>query len=334
MNRYELDALATHYRLQSADIDALLDAAHARPSRPEHQRFIFRLLQLAGVLSLAAGIVFFIAANWDALAVFGRFALIETLLLATVALALYAPPPATPGKYALLMAFILVGVLLALFGQTYQTGADTYELFLSWALFGALFVSAARWSIVWGAWLLVLNVAFGLYCGWRPESGLLWAVFGGWATALWLPLAAMSVDLLAFALVQVAQRTAYAYVTPPWLGHFALACASTFATWSGCLAILEDDASLSARVLVLVVIVAVYGVLIVHSIRKRADIFPMALIAGSTILLLTVALGDALSFADAGSFFLIALWLIASSTLAGRLLMRLMRAWRLEADSQ
>ena len=37
-------------------------------------------LRIAGVLSLAAGLVFFVAANWSEIAVFGRFALIELVL--------------------------------------------------------------------------------------------------------------------------------------------------------------------------------------------------------------------------------------------------------------
>ena len=37
------------------------------------------------------------------------------------------------GKAALLAAALLTGGLLALIGQTYQTGADTFELFATWA---------------------------------------------------------------------------------------------------------------------------------------------------------------------------------------------------------
>ncbi len=43
-------------------------------------------------------------------------------------------PECTPGKAALLLATLLLGVFLALFGQTYQTGADPWQLFANWAL--------------------------------------------------------------------------------------------------------------------------------------------------------------------------------------------------------
>jgi len=35
-----------------------------------------------------------------------------------------------------MVSTILVGVLLALVGQTYQTGADTWQLFFYWAILG------------------------------------------------------------------------------------------------------------------------------------------------------------------------------------------------------
>ena len=37
------------------------------------------------------------------------------------------------GKAALLAASLFVGALLALIGQIYQTGADTFEMFAAWA---------------------------------------------------------------------------------------------------------------------------------------------------------------------------------------------------------
>ena len=58
-----------------------------RPSRAQQLRFLARCLRYAGVLSLAAGVVFFIAANWSRIAVFGRFALLQVVLVALVAFA-------------------------------------------------------------------------------------------------------------------------------------------------------------------------------------------------------------------------------------------------------
>ena len=91
---------------------------------------------------------------------------------------LLKPPPHFVGRGAIFLAFIATGALLALFGQTYQTGADVYELFLTWALLGLPLAVAAQWSVASAAWVLVLNVALLLFCGWHPTGGLLWVVFG------------------------------------------------------------------------------------------------------------------------------------------------------------
>ena len=336
MNRYDLDALVAHHRLDAAAADQVLTLAQARPTRTELARFVSRMLQLAGALSLAAGVVFFIAANWDAFAIFGRFALIETLLIVALAIALWKPPPLGRGKFALLMAFILTGVLLALFGQTYQTGADVYELFLSWALLGFLFALAARWSVVWAAWALVLNVALWLYCGWQPQTGWFWMLLAGWEVSpALLVLGPVFVNLALFALSERLQRTSYAQAMPQWLGRFVLACAIAFATWAGMLAIFESDRSThqAQSALALLVIVIAFAALAVYSLRNREDVFPLAAIAGSSIVLTTCGLAKILDAHDTGVFFVLALWLIASSTASGRVLMTLVRAWQQEVRS-
>jgi uncharacterized membrane protein len=335
MNRYELDTLIAHYKLDATAASEVLDAARARPARAELVRFAVRLLQLAGVLSLAAGIVFFIAANWDAFEVLGRFVLVEALLVVAVAIALWKPPPIAAGKYALLMAFILTGVLLALFGQTYQTGADIYELFLTWALLGIAYAVAGQWSVIWAAWVLVLNVALWLYCGWRPETGWFWLVFAGWEIHVAvLVLGPMLVNLALFAVAESLQRSRYGYVAPAWLGRVVLACAVGFATWAGLLAIFgsELDSRTGGDALALLVLLSAFGGLAAYTLRKRTDVFPLALIAGSLIVLTTSALGDAMGTSDMGVFFVLALWLIASSTVSGRLLMKLVRSWQPETN--
>src|SRR4051794_31686221 len=113
MNRKELDAFVEHHQLSAAHVDLALTLAGARRTPAETRRFAVRSLMLAGFISLAAGLVFFVAANWDELRVVGRFALMELLLLASLALALLRPPPQALGRYALLAAFVTTGALLA-----------------------------------------------------------------------------------------------------------------------------------------------------------------------------------------------------------------------------
>jgi len=323
MNRNELDAFVEHHQLSATNVDLALTLAGARPTPAETHRFAVRVLMLAGMLSLAAGVVFFVAANWDALRVAGRFALLEALLLVSLVLAFWRPPPQDIGRYALLTAFVTTGALLALFGQTYQTGADVYELFLTWTAVALPFVLAGQWSVLWAAWVLVLNIALALFCGFRPDGGLLGIIFSptGLTTSGLLLIAAV-VNLALWALAEFAHR-----LVPNWLRRFVLACALSFATWAGCLATAGRDDNALNVVWVVVILVAVG----LYSARRRLDVFPLALIAASIIAIGTSLIAEASTpglDSFVGTVFMLAFWLILASTVSGRVLMHLLRKWR------
>ena len=59
----------------------------------------------------------------------------------------------------------MVGVLLAVFGQIYQTGADAYELFMGWTalIFGWVLIS--KFAGLCFFWLIVVNATIMLYFG-------------------------------------------------------------------------------------------------------------------------------------------------------------------------
>jgi uncharacterized membrane protein len=326
MNRKVLDALAAHHGLTRDGVEEMLELAGARPSGAELHRFVTRMLQLAGVLSIAAGVVFFVAANWSAFPVFGRFALLHGILATAVGVALWRPPPEAPGRYALLFAFLVTGALFALYGQTYQTGADVYELFLGWALFGSVLVVAAQWSVTWAAWVLVLNVALWLFSGARPEAGLLWVAFSPWtlgtADLLVVPLLA---NALLWGLAEALQETPFGPLAPRWLGRFALACGVFSGTWAGVIVLLgsRGGGGPAGLVVALLVFAAVASL----SLRRRRDVFPLAAVDGALIVLSTTWIAKASDFDEVGVFFVLAAWLIVVSTVSGRTLVRLTRRW-------
>ena len=325
MNRRELDAFAAHYGLSMEGVEWALALSDARPTRGELARFGVRLMRLVGVLSLAAGVVFLVAANWAALGVAGRFVLVEGIVVASAALALWRPPPETVGRYALLLAFIVAGALFALFGQTYQTGADVYELFLNWSLLGLAFVVAAQWSVAWAAWVLVLNVALGLFCAARPEAGLFWRVLSGWDVRLaHLLLVPLAVNLLLWLVTIAAEDTPWSRLAPRWLGRFVLAGAVAYGTWAAMVVVLGVEGESGAAGLV--VPLAAFAGIAWHTLRRKDDVFPLALLEASLILLSTTWIVRESDFSDIG-FLVIALWLVVSSTVSGVYLMRLVRAW-------
>jgi uncharacterized membrane protein len=329
MDRKELDGFIAHHGLSPDGIAAAFAITAAEPDRDETARFASVALRVAGVLSLATGLVFFVAANWQDFRVFGRFALLEAVLAGSIAVALFQPPPRALGRYALLMAFVATGALLALFGQTYQTGADVYELFLTWSLVALPFAVAAQWSISWAASLSVLNVALALFCHTSRFGGWLWAMIDSrglrLAELLLLP---TLVNLALWLLLEYLQATRWRSNAPQWLRNYAFASAALFGTYSGLVVILQDDQGMRGTLLAAVVLGACAVGTITHVLRHRRDVFPLAALAGSIIVLTTAAWARYGGLAEMGTLFVVSLWLVGTSTLAGKVLMRLLREWR------
>lgn len=150
-----------------------------------------------GALALTSSVLFFIAYNWDAMGRFAKFGLVEALIgLSLISYWKTNKNNQLIGQVSLLMASILVGVLLAFYGQTYQTGADTWELFLTWSILIIPWTLLSRFSVQWIFWLVLLNTSAFIYFEtfrgvfgilFNSETGALWliAVINGVALILW-----------------------------------------------------------------------------------------------------------------------------------------------------
>jgi uncharacterized membrane protein len=120
-------------------------------------------LAIAGATALVLGLIFVIAFNWAGLGKFTKFALVQGLLIALTAAAVYRGLNNTVGKGLLVMAFGCIGPLLAVFGQTYQTGADVWQLFVGWAALGVVWAIATRSGAGWLVWVVIAQTALWLH---------------------------------------------------------------------------------------------------------------------------------------------------------------------------
>ncbi len=128
---------------------------------------------------------------WVLVGRFAKFGLVESAIVAGLLACWRLDLEGPAGKAVLLLLSLLAGALLALTGQIYQTGADTFQLFAWWAVLILPWVLVSRFSPLWLVWLALLNLAVYLYfqIAWELE-GLLWALFGlnslaliGWEAA-------------------------------------------------------------------------------------------------------------------------------------------------------
>lgn len=144
--------------LPAARLEELGHATGLLPDRMAWRAFLDRLLLVAGALALGSALVFFVAANWSLLGAYARFALAQVAVLLGVG-AYWRWGDGGAGRAGLGFAVLAFGALLALYGQTYQTGADPWQLFATWALLALPWTWLANSAGLWLFWLLLVNLA-------------------------------------------------------------------------------------------------------------------------------------------------------------------------------
>lgn len=315
-------------------MDAALDVAGLRPSRTEWREFAVRAMRLAGVLSFAAGMVFLVAFNWQNLGAYARFAVVEIPLLAAFVMAWIKGMDGLPGKLALMLAVLLTGALLALFGETYQTGADVYELFLGWAMLALPWVIACRYAPCWALWLLIANTAAGLYTQTAGRDWLFALFLDRWQWSPWSLL--FLLDLLLYLTIVSLSRWKELGLSEGWLRRGVMAVAMAFGTFAMIFRIVgggETTNGSSAAALEVLLFLAASAAFAVHAFSRKEDLFNFAVLALSWIAVTTTLLGRAMveDRAGVGSLLIIAMYVIGTSTAAMKGISYLARQWRLEA---
>lgn len=150
--------------------------AQLRPASVWRQWASWNLLGLGTTLVLA-GIIFFFAYNWQGMARLERLTLVQGGLFASAMGSRIAGSRTLVGHMLTLAACVMIGVFLAVFGQSYQTGADTYELFAGWAALMLIWVVGQQFAPLWVLWLCVLSTGLWFYytgvSRW-PSEGQVW----------------------------------------------------------------------------------------------------------------------------------------------------------------
>lgn len=181
--------------------------------------FAVRYCALWGVILLGAGVICFIAWNWNGLTPITQLTLLGAGMILGWLAALRCGLDSVPGKLALLWSAILVGPLFAVHGQAYQSGAPLWNLFALWAACAVPLACVSRqtalWALAWGTgviavflWLNLGRPEFTWLADLRPKT-LIAAVY------LIVPLLAW--EAARFKLVK--RGEAFAFLAPVWLSR-------------------------------------------------------------------------------------------------------------------
>jgi len=140
-----------------------LQLAELAPGRSDWLRYINHFLATIGALLIVSGVAAFFAWNWADLDYGVKFALIQAGIAGTALLAWRLGIDSMGGRAALFSSAFLVGVLFAVFGQVYQTGADPYGLFVAWSILILPLAIIVRQAALWILFQTLLVLALIMY---------------------------------------------------------------------------------------------------------------------------------------------------------------------------
>lgn len=307
----------------------VMQRAGMLPNHQQWQHFFDQLMLWLGVIFCGSSLIFFFAYNWDAMGKFAQFALAELAIVVSIAVYVKLDKQSVAGKACLLLASLFVGALLALVGQTYQTGADTYELFIVWAIAITLLVVLAQLAALWLFWLLLINVTVNLY--FSTFSGIFGLIFGELAH-LWTLFAINVTALVVWETLSLRKKltSSSSHLQQPpsqpesqpqpratWAIRVLLFASGTFITTLMLNAILITyEVRASSRIITMIVYAIFMGVGYWYYRHRQKDIFALAGGVLSFIVVLTALVAKyVIDIDEGGGFLLVGLVIIAQSAL-------------------
>ena len=209
---------------------------------------------------------------------------------------------------------MLVGVLFAVYGQIYQTGANAYDFFLAWTVFVTLWVVVSNFAPLWLIYIALANTTFILYSQQVADwSGVF--VF----TSLFI---INTIVLIASILLAKHNKTRTA---PDWfLKIIALSCA-TYATL-GMISGIFGDFKIAFLVLILMAAIALTAG-IWYGLKTKSG-FYLSVISFSLIVIVSawlIEISERFFYNGAGMFLVMSLFIIASVTLTVKILINLQK---------
>jgi len=291
------------------DVQTALRVGGALPEAADWRGFVEQLLLWLGMALVASGVGFFVAYNWQDLGRFEKLALVQGLVVAALAVVGWKGLDRPAGRAALFGAALLVGALLALVGQIYQTGADTFELFAAWGLAVLPWALVARFAPLWVLWLLIANLAIVLY--YTTFGGLLGVLFGP-ERLLWVLFAFNTAALVLWeSLAAAGIRWLSGRWAPRLLALASGGLATALAVWS-----LLDWRATSGWGMPLWLVWLGVAYLVYR--RWRRDLFVLAGGVSSVVIVAATFLLEHMGLDDYGGFLVVALAVVGLSAVGTR----------------
>ena len=312
MDREHIQIISRHSNWSKKSIAKTL-RNHVYNDSNAWQKFLSWFLLGVGISFTVAGILFFFAYNWEHLHKFLKFGLIEALIVIVLIIAVFSKAKTWVKKVLLTSTSVLVGVLYAVFGQVYQTGANAYDFFLAWTLFVSLWVLISNFAPLWLLFVVLINTTLILYAQ---------QVAHDWSEIFVFTLLFLLNTLFLF-LFFIGPRILKQKPFPIWFTNLVALSAITFSSIGIANGIFESKKGAFPTLVLSAMLL--YGLGMWFGLKtKRA--FYLAIIPFSIIIIICSLM---MKFSlDAGMFFVMGLFIVTSVTLLVLLLIKLQRRWK------
>ena len=309
--------VARYTDIQPTELQHTLEKA-VYPDQKDWKKLLRYSLLALGIGFTVSGLVFFFAYNWADLPKAAKLASVQILLVA-LSLASLSPRLKPLSRNILLTgAAVLVGLLFAVFGQIYQTGANAYDFFLAWTLFICIWTLVARFAPLTLGFIILLNTSIILY---QQQ------VAKDWSFVSLCMLLFVFNGLIAAATYWLNSRST-TVKTASWFTHILVLASTTFATLGMVWLIMEHESSRLSYLLPILYLGAT--AITLNYAFKSKQTFHIAVLAlsfiisGCALFLRQIDNGD-------GVFLFLTLFIILTVSLTIKGLLSLQKKWRNDA---
>lgn len=283
--------------------------------KDDWQKFLKYVFIAFGVGFTVAGVLFFFAYNWAELPKFVKLGLTQLLIIATTLAVFFIKTNVNIRNIVLTGSAILVGVLFAVYGQIYQTGADAYDFFLGWTIFITLWVLVSNFAPLWFLYILLINTTFVLFI---DQIGPDWSAI----LILFILFIINALFLVGAILVSKYQKVKK---VPNWFLYVISLATLAFSTMGIVYSILDNSGTLAYIFVVTAIVFYITGI---YYGLKQKNAFYLSIIQLSVIIIICALILNGVE--DGSGIVLTGVFIIASITGVIKNLMNLQKKWNNE----
>ncbi|WP_417887512.1 DUF2157 domain-containing protein [Zunongwangia sp.] len=312
INREDIQIISRHSNWSAKGIDTILKK-NIYSSKQSWHKFLELFFISLGIGFTTAGLIFFFAYNWADLHKFLKIGLIEGLLLILTLVVVFSKLSLNIKNIVLTSASVLVGVLFAVFGQVYQTGANAYDFFLGWTIFISIWVFISNFAPLWLLYIILVNTTFILYSQ---------QVAYNWSDVFTYTL--LFVINVLFLFISLFGHKINTSIKPPvWFSNLIALASVSFTTIGIVIGIFSKNQN--SLLVLLIITTVLYFAGIKYGLKVKSG-FYLSIVPFSIVIIISAFILKISN--EINAFLLISLFVIGSITLVIKNLIDLQKKWK------